>query len=69
MGLVTRSSTSRADAPGISTKMSIIGTMICGSSSRGSFQTAKAPIRSEAVMNSGVSLESIQPRASAARDA
>ena len=41
IGLVTRSSTSRADAPGICTKTSTIGTMICGSSSRGSFHTAK----------------------------
>ena len=41
IGLVTRSSTSRAEAPGICTKTSTIGTMICGSSSRGSFQTAK----------------------------
>src|ERR1035438_10520217 len=44
MGLVTRSSTSCAEAPGICTNTSIIGTMICGSSSRGSFHTAKAPI-------------------------
>ena len=47
MGLVTRSSTSCAEAPGICTKTSIIGTMICGSSSRGSFHTAKAPISSD----------------------
>ena len=48
IGLVTRSSTSCAEAPGICTKTSIIGTMICGSSSRGSFQTAKAPMSSDA---------------------
>ncbi len=60
MGLVTRSSTSRAEAPGIWTKTSIIGTMICGSSSRGSFHTAKAPSASDATMNRGVSLEWIQ---------
>ena len=63
IGLVTRSSTSRADAPGMPTKTSIIGTMICGSSSRGSIHTEKAPISSEAPMNSGVSLELIQARA------
>ena len=43
IGLVTRSSTSRAEAPGIWTNTSTIGTMICGSSSRGNFQTANAP--------------------------
>ena len=48
IGLVTRSSTSRAEAPGICTKTSIIGTMICGSSSRGSFHTAKAPMSERA---------------------
>ncbi len=37
-----------------------MGTTICGSSSRGSFQTANAPIKSEAAITSGVSLESIQ---------
>ena len=42
IGLVTRSSTSCAEAPGIWTKTSTIGTMICGSSSRGSFHTAKS---------------------------
>ena len=60
IGLVTRSSTSRADAPGICTKTSIIGTMICGSSSRGSFQTEKTPVSSDAAMISGVSFESIK---------
>ena len=60
IGLVTRCSTSCADAPGICTKTSIMGTMICGSSSRGSFQTAKAPISSDAAIISGVSLEPIQ---------
>ena len=57
IGLVTRSSTSLADAPGICTKTSITGTMICGSSSRGSFQTASAPSSTEAKSSSGVSLE------------
>ena len=48
MGLVTRSSTSCAEAPGICTKTSIIGTMICGSSSRGSFQHGEAAESSDA---------------------
>ena len=60
IGLVTRSSTSRADAPGIWTKTSTIGTMICGSSSRGSFHTAKAPSSSEPAITSGVSFDPIQ---------
>ena len=60
IGLVTRSSTSRADAPGICTKTSTIGTMICGSSSRGSFHTAKAPSSREPAITRGVSLEPIQ---------
>ena len=59
IGLVTRSSTSRAEAPGIWTKTSIIGTMICGSSSRGSFQTANPPISRLPTISSGVSLEEI----------
>ena len=59
IGLVTRSSTSRAEAPGICTKTSIIGTMICGSSSRGNFQTAKTPKQQEPTIRSGVSLEEI----------
>ena len=57
MGLVTLFSTSLAVAPGIWTKMSIMGTTICGSSSRGSFQVAITPIRMEATMIKGVSLE------------
>ena len=40
MGAVTRCSTSAGGAPGRSTKTSTIGTMICGSSSRGSATTA-----------------------------
>ncbi len=64
MGLVTRSSTSSAEAPGISTKTSIIGTMICGSSSRGSFQIEKTPTASEATMISGVSFELMKAWAS-----
>ena len=57
IGFVTRSSTSRAEAPGISTKMSIMGTMIWGSSSRGSLTRAKTPRRIEATTKSGVSFE------------
>ena len=64
MGLVTRSSTSLAEAPGIWTKMSIMGTMICGSSSRGSRSTAPIPRRMEAATISGVSLESMKAWAS-----
>ena len=43
IGLVTRSSTSRADEPGIATITSIMGTMICGSSSRGGPPNRKQP--------------------------
>ena len=43
MGLVTRCSTSLAPAPGICAKMSIMGTMIWGSSSLGSATTAGNP--------------------------
>ena len=43
IGLVTRSSTSRAEAPGICTNTSTMGTTICGSSSRGSFQNGEEP--------------------------
>ena len=57
MGRVTRCSTSAADAPGMSTNTSIMGTMICGSSSRGSAITAKAPSAIEATMKSGVKRE------------
>jgi hypothetical protein len=39
-GRVTRCSISGGEAPGRSTKTSTIGTMICGSSSRGSAMTA-----------------------------
>src|ERR1017187_5001040 len=63
IGLVTRSSTSRADAPGICTKTSTIGTMICGSSSRGRFHTAKPPSNNEPAITSGVSFDPIQTSA------
>ena len=62
IGLVTRSSTSLADMPGACTKTSIIGTMICGSSSRGSNTTAPAPSRTAATTISGVSFESMKKR-------
>ena len=54
---MTRCSTSAGAAPGISTKTSTIGTMICGSSSRGSAITARTPSAIDATMKSGVSLE------------
>ena len=47
-------------APGICTKMSIIGTMICGSSSRGSMSTAPKPSNNDAPMIRGVSFESMK---------
>ena len=60
IGLVTRSSTSRAEAPGIWTKTSTIGTTICGSSSLGSFHTAKAPSNIDPPISRGVNFEPIQ---------
>ena len=63
MGLVTRSSTSFALAPGMLTKMSIMGTMIWGSSSRGKGIESPNPRRMEARMMRGVSLESMKNRA------
>ena len=47
----------------MATMTSIIGTLICGSSSRGSKTTAAAPSSTEATMISGVSLESINAAA------
>ena len=64
MGLVTRCSTSADVAPGISTRTSTIGTMICGSSSRGSATMANAPSASEAPMKSGVNFELMKAAAS-----
>src|SRR5690625_3930474 len=58
IGRVTRSSTSRADDPGISTKTSIIGARICGSSSRGSISVAATPSSTAEIISSGVSFES-----------
>jgi hypothetical protein len=57
MGRVTRCSTSAGVAPGISANTSTIGTMICGSSSRGSATTARPPSAIEVRMKSGVSFE------------
>ena len=55
--MLARCSTSAADAPGICTKTSSMGTTICGSSSRGVRRMAKPPSSSENRMNSGVSFE------------
>ena len=63
IGRVARSSTSLALKPGIETSTSIIGTLICGSSSRGSINTADTPSSTEVMMISGVSLESMNARA------
>ena len=60
MGRVVRSSISLAPEPGMETITSIIGTLICGSSSRGSNQTAATPRRTELMIISGVSFESIK---------
>src|SRR3990172_11100937 len=60
MGWVTLCSTSSADAPGISTKTSNIGTTIWGSSSRGSCHRVSRPSRMAPARNSGVSLESMK---------
>ena len=49
-------STSVGVEPGMGTSTSTMGTMICGSSSRGVSATAAAPSRMEATTMSGVSL-------------
>ena len=59
IGRVARSSTSLALKPGMATSTSIIGTLICGSSSRGRSKVAAVPSRIEVMMSSGVSLESM----------
>jgi len=64
MGRVTRFSTSAAEAPAMATVTSIIGTLICGSSSRGSRSTANTPSRIEAMIAIGVSFESMNCAAS-----
>src|SRR5579875_1009765 len=63
IGVVTRSSTSLALAPGIVTKTSIIGTTICGSSSRGVSRMAKAPTRMAKIITRGVNFELMKARA------
>ena len=63
IGRVARSSTSLALKPGIETSTSTIGTLICGSSSRGSIHTANTPSNTDVMMMSGVSLESMKARA------
>ena len=59
IGRVARSSTSLALKPGMETSTSIIGTLICGSSSRGSRSVAAAPSSIEVMTISGVSFESM----------
>src|SRR5436190_3683469 len=56
IGRVARSSTSLAPNPGMETSTSTIGTMICGSSSRGSTRTAASPNSTEVTITSGVEL-------------
>ena len=63
IGRVARSSTSLALKPGMATSTSIIGTLICGSSSRGRSSVAAAPSRIEVMTSSGVSFESMNDRA------
>jgi hypothetical protein len=55
--------------PGMETITSTIGTLICGSSSRGSSTTAAAPSKTDAMTTSGVSLESMNACRDAACDA
>src|ERR1039458_9234309 len=63
MGTVARCCTSAAEAPGICTNTSSMGTTIWGSSSRGVIRIAKAPASSAPAMNSGVSFELMKARA------
>ena len=56
---MTRCSTSCADAPGMLTKTSSMGTTICGSSSRGVCQILNRPSKSAATITSGVSGETM----------
>ena len=63
IGRVARSSTSFALKPAMFTITSTIGTLICGSSSRGSKTIAAMPSRTAATMISGVSFESMKARA------
>src|SRR6185369_4240980 len=63
IGRMARSSTSLALEPGIESSTSIIGTLICGSSSRGNRMIAAAPSSTEVMVIKGVSLESMKARA------
>ena len=63
IGWVARFSTSLAVIPGACTITSIIGTMICGSSSRGRLMVAKTPAARAAMMIRGVSLLSMKAEA------
>src|SRR5271169_189834 len=60
MGRLTRCATSSADAPGICTNTSSMGTTIWGSSSRGVLRMLNAPRSSAATITSGVSFESMK---------
>src|SRR5579859_7608088 len=63
-GLVTSSTASGAFNPLACTMMSTIGTLICGSSSRGMVSSATRPAASAAIRNSGVNGERIVARVS-----
>ena len=63
IGRVARSSISFAPEPGMETRTSTMGTLICGSSSRGSRMTAASPSNTEVMTTNGVSLELMNPRA------
>ena len=63
MGRVSRFSTSVGEAPGIPTNTSTMGTLIWGSSSRGSIWTAKIPSKMDAIIAIGVSFESMKNEA------
>ena len=62
-GLITLDSTSVGLAPGYPTKMSAIGTSICGSSSLGIKKELYTPITINTTINKMVSLEPINPLA------
>jgi len=60
MGTETCFSTSLGVAPGMETMTSIMGTLICGSSSLGSITIARIPKRTEPIIPRGVSFESVK---------
>jgi len=60
IGRVARSSTSFAVKPAMFTITSTIGTLICGSSSRGRSMIAAMPSRTATMTMSGVSFESMK---------